>query len=165
MTAPDAAHVFGLGRQGLRIPGPEGSCGPLSRKNALLSVPRRLPRRQLQRAGSAVSRLSLAADAGGQCELVLPASAGITPVLMDEMGTGTLSRRARRRPELTARGAAPVRAAARSSPGRAWRAPWRTPARRRCSARRADRRMAGALARPGQMPGWRGRPAADSTAC
>ena len=119
MTAPDAAHVFGLGRQGLRIPGPEGSCGPLSRKNALLSVPRRLPRRQLQRAGSAVSRLSLAADAGGQCELVLPAAAGITPVLMDEMGTGTLSRRARRRPELTARGAAPVqRQARRSAHGR-----------------------------------------------
>src|SRR5207253_9952745 len=71
----------------------------------------------VQRAGSAVSRLTLAADAGGQCWLVLSVVAGIAPVLMGEMGAGARSRPARRRPELTACAAAPVRAAASSSSG------------------------------------------------
>ena len=68
----------------------------------------------MQRAGSADPRLTLAADAGGQCGLVLSVVAGVAPVLMDQMGAGAMSRPARRRPELTARGAAPVRAAASS---------------------------------------------------
>jgi hypothetical protein len=75
------------------------------------------PAVSVQRAGSAVSRLTLAADAGGQSGLVLSVVAGIAPVLMGEMGAGAMSRPARRRLELTARGAAPVRAAASSSSG------------------------------------------------
>ena len=66
-------------------------------------------------AGSAVSRLAFAADAGGQSGLVLSAVAGIAPVLMEQMGAGARSHHARRRPELTARGTAPVCAPARSS--------------------------------------------------
>jgi hypothetical protein len=104
--------VFELGplprRRSLQIPGPERSSGPLSRKNALLSALSHLPPHQWQRAGSAVSRLTFAADAGGQPGLVLSAVAGIAPVLMDQMGAGALSRPARRRPEFTARAAAPA---------------------------------------------------------
>jgi hypothetical protein len=61
------------------------------------------PAAGVQRAGSAVSWLTLAADAGGQSGLVLSVVAGIAPVLMDQMGAGAPSRPARRRPELAAR--------------------------------------------------------------
>src|SRR6266480_562722 len=64
----------------------------------------------MQGTGAAVSRLTLAADAGGQCGLVLSVVAQIMPVLMDQMGAGARSRPARRRPGLTARATAPVRA-------------------------------------------------------
>jgi len=93
-----------------RIPGRERSSGPLSRKNALPFSPVPLTPPPVQGARSAVSRLTFAADAGGQCGLVLSVVAGIAPVLMDQVGAGALSRPARRRPELTARAAAPVRA-------------------------------------------------------
>jgi hypothetical protein len=68
--------------------------------------------------GIAPFTLALAADAGGQCGLVLSVVAGIAPVLVDQMGADARSRPARRRPELTARAAAPLRAAASSSSGR-----------------------------------------------
>jgi hypothetical protein len=73
------------------------------------------PAAGVQRARSAVPRLTLAADAGGQPGLIPSVAAGIAPVLMDQMGAGAPSRPVRRRPELTARGTAPVRAAASSS--------------------------------------------------
>jgi len=82
----------------------------------MLSCPT-CPAAGVQRAGSAVSRLTLAADASGQPGLVLSVVAGIASVLMDQVGSGALSRPARRRPELTARAAAPVRAPASSPSG------------------------------------------------
>jgi hypothetical protein len=39
-----------------------------------------------------ISRLTLAADAGGRSGLVLSVAAGIAPVLMEEMGAGAMSR-------------------------------------------------------------------------
>jgi hypothetical protein len=104
-------------RQGLQIPGPERSFGAAEQEecSSFQSCPT-CPRRQCAGHGSAVSRLTFAADAGGQPGLVLSAVAGIAPVLMDQMGAGARSRPVRRRPELTARAAAPVRAAASSSP-------------------------------------------------
>jgi hypothetical protein len=122
------------------------------------------PAASVRGAGSAVPRLTLAAEAGGQSGLVLSAVAGIAPALVDQMGAGARSRPARRRPELTAHAAAPVRVAASSSWGRACSAPWRTSARRGRSARRADRRVAGALIQSGQVPPDDGRQAADGTA-
>ena len=115
MTAPDAAHAFEPGlslvRQGLRIPGPERSFGAAEQEEcSSFQSCATCPAVGVQRARSAVSRLTLAADAGGQSGLVLSAVAGIAPVLMDQVGAGALSRPARRRPELTARAAAPVRA-------------------------------------------------------
>ncbi len=144
--------------QGLRIPGPERSFRSAEQEEcSSFQSCVTCPAVGVQRARSAVSRLTFAADAGGQPGLVLSAAAQIAPVLMDQMGAGALSRPARRRPELTARAAAPVRAV---SPvhhrGRACSAPWRTPARRGRSARRADRRMAGALVQSGQVPGCHG---------
>lgn len=62
-----------------------------------------------QRSGSAVLRLTLAADAGDQPGLVLP-GAGITPVPIDGIGVGALSRPTPRGPEFTARDTAPGRA-------------------------------------------------------
>jgi hypothetical protein len=152
-------------RQGLRIPGPEPSFGAAEQEECS-SFPSCVtcPVVGVRRTGSAVSRLTLAADAGGQSGLALPAAARIAPVLMDQMGASVRSRPARRRPEFTARAAAPVRAAASSSSGRACCAPWRTPVRRGCSARRADRSMAGALVQPDQVPGCRGRRAAAGAA-
>ncbi len=76
------------------------------------------PAVSVQHARSAVSRLTFAPEAGGQPGLGLSAAAaGIAPVLIDQAGAGARSRPARRRPELTARGMAPVRAAASSSSG------------------------------------------------
>ena len=118
-----------------------------------LSVLSHLPRRQCAGHGSAVSRLTFAADAGGQPGLVLSAVAGIAPVLMDQMGAGARSRPVRRRPELT--GEARRQFAPRPVHHRrtACCAPWRTSARRGCSARRADRHMAGAPVQSSQAPG------------
>jgi len=119
----------------------------------------------VHRAGSAVPPLTLAADAGGQSGLVLSVVAGIVPVFMDQMGAGAMSRPARRRPGLTACAAAPVRAAASSSSGQGLCCAVAHVGARGCSARRAGRRLAGALVQSGQVPGCRGRRAADSTAC
>jgi hypothetical protein len=140
-------------RHGLQIPGPERSSEPLSRKNAFLQSCPAWPAAGVQRAGSAVSWLTLAADAGGQCGLVLSVVAQIVPVLMDQMGAGARSRLARRRLGLTARAAAPVRAAASSSSGGACSAPWRRSAQRGRSARRADRRVAARWSSPARCPG------------
>ena len=115
----------------------------------------------VQCAGSTASRLTFAADASGQSGLVLSAVAGIAPVLMGQMGAGARSRPARRRPELTAPGAAPVRAAASSSPAHGLLC-----AVAHAGAARVQRqaRLAGAPVQPGQVPGCRGRQAADGTA-
>jgi hypothetical protein len=94
----------------------------------------------VQRARSAVSRLTLAADAGGQPGLVLSAVAGIVPVLMDQMGG--------RRPEP-------------SCAPEAWLTA-RAAAQAQCQARRLAR--GGALVSPGQVPGCRGRRAAAGAA-
>jgi hypothetical protein len=155
-----------LRRQRPRIPGRERSSGPLNRKNALPSSPcPTCPAVSVQGAGSAVPRLTLAADAGGQPGLVLSVVAGIVPVFMDQMGAGARSRPARRRPGLTARAAAPVRAMSpvhhRAGPVR------RRGARRRGrgrSARRADRRVAARWSSPARCLGCRGRRAAAGTA-
>src|SRR6266480_1679970 len=98
-------------RQGLQIPGPGRSFGAAEQEEcSSFQSCATCPAVGVQRAGSAVSRLTLAADAGGQSGLVLSVVAGIALVLMGEMGVGAMSRPARRGPELTARAAAPVRA-------------------------------------------------------
>ena len=82
----------------------------------------------------------------------LDSVASVAPV-MDQVGAGAMSRPAPRRPELRC---APRRQFAPRPVhhrGRACSAPWRTSARRGCSARRADRRMFGALIQSGQVPG------------
>jgi hypothetical protein len=119
-----------LPRQRPRVPGRERSFELLSRKNALPFSPvPTCPAVSVHRAGSAVPRLTLAADAGGQPGLVLSVVAGIVPVLMDQMGAGARSHPVRRRPGLTA-----------------------------CAATRAQRQarrstQGGALVQPGQVPG------------
>jgi hypothetical protein len=128
------------------------------------------PAVSVHRAGSAVSRLTLAADAGGQSGLVLSSVAGIAPVLIGQMGAGARSRPVRRRPELTAPGAAPVRAAASSSPAHgllcavahAGAARVQRQARRSAHGRRVS--LCSALVSSGQVPGCRGRQAADGAA-
>ncbi len=82
-----------------------------------------------------------------------PSSPGSRRVLMGQLSAGALSRPARRRPELTARAAAPVRAPASSSAGQGQFYAGRTSARLGRSARRADQRMAGALIQSRQVPG------------
>jgi hypothetical protein len=109
-------------RQGLQIPGPreefraaeQEECFPFS---PVLVGPH-LPRRLCAACWICSFTTDFAADAGGQCGLVLSVVAGIAPVLVDQMGAGARSRPARRRPGLTARAAAPVLAAASSSSGR-----------------------------------------------
>jgi hypothetical protein len=152
-------------RQGPRIPGSERSSGAAEQEecSSLQSFPT-CPAASVRGAGSAVPRLTLAAEAGGQSELVLSAVAGIAPVLVDQMGAGARSRPARRRPELTAHAAAPVRVAASSSPAQGLFCAVAQSALPGCSARRADRRVAGALIQSGQVPGCHGRQAADGTA-
>jgi hypothetical protein len=154
-----------LRRQRPRIPGRERNSGAAEQEecSSLQSFPT-CPAASVRGAGSAVPRLTLAAEAGGQSELVLSAVAGIAPVLVDQMGAGARSRPARRRPELTAHAAAPVRVAASSS----WRqgpfcavahvgtARAQRQARRSARGRRAD------PVRPGALDD--GRQAADSTA-
>jgi hypothetical protein len=151
-----------LHRQRPRIPGRGRRFEPLSRKNALPSVLSHLPAVNVQGARSAVSRLTVAADAGGQCGLVQSA-AGIAPVLIGEMGVGAELPCAPK-PELTARAAAPVRATASSSPVRDLFCAVAWSARRGRSAKRADRRTSCALIQSGQVPGCHGRQAADGTA-
>ena len=105
-------------RQGLPIPGSERGSGAAEQEEcSSFQSCATWPVAGVQRARSAVSRLTVAADAGGQSGLVLSAVAGIAPVLVDEMGAGARSRPARRRPGLAARAAAPVRVAASSSSG------------------------------------------------
>jgi hypothetical protein len=135
-------------------PGHERSSGAAEQEecSSFQSCPT-CPAVSVQRAGSAVSWLTLAADAGGQSGLVLSVVAQIVPVLMDQMGAGAPSRPARRRLGLTARAAAPVRAAASSSSGGACSAPWRRSAQRGRSARRADRRVAARWSSPARCPG------------
>jgi hypothetical protein len=111
------------------------------------------PAVSVQGARSAVPRLTLAADAGGQPGLVLSAVTQIAPVLMDQMGAGALSRPVRRRPELTGEARRPFAPRPVHHRRTACCAPWRTPARRGCSARRADRHMAGAPVQSSQAPG------------
>jgi hypothetical protein len=145
VIAPDAAHAFepglSLAGRGLRIPGPRAELRAAEQQECFpfQSCPT-CPVVSVHRAGSAVSRLTFAADAGGQPGLVLSVVAGIAPVLMDQMGVGAPSRPARRRPELAARAA--VRA--------------------QRQARRSAR--GGALVQPGQVPGCRGRRAAAGAA-
>ena len=97
-------------RQGLQIPGSERSFGAAEQEEIFpFSLVPLVPAAGVRRAGSAVSRLTLAADAGGQPRAGRVHRRRIAPALMDQMGCRRLSRPARRRPELTARGTAPVR--------------------------------------------------------
>jgi hypothetical protein len=99
------------------------------------------PAAGVQRAGSAVSRLTLplmqAVSVGWSC----PLPPGSRRCSYNEMGAGARSRPARRRSEPTARGTAPVRAAASSSSGQGLSGAVAHAGRRGCSARRAGRRM------------------------
>jgi hypothetical protein len=73
-------------RQGLRIPGSEHSSGAAEQEECSAFQSCAIwPAAGVQRARSAVSRLTFAAHAGGQSGLVLPAVAGIAPVLVDQM--------------------------------------------------------------------------------
>jgi hypothetical protein len=152
-------------RQGLPIPGPERSSGAAEQEecSSFQSCPT-CPAVGVQRAGVAVSRLTLplmqAVSLGWSC----PSPPGsrrcswtrwAPPPGAALRAEGLSSRRAPRRPF------APRPVHHRR---RACAAPWRTPARRECSARRANRHMAGALAQSGQVPGCRGPQAADGTA-
>jgi hypothetical protein len=82
-------------------------------------------------------------------------AAGIAPVLIDEMGAGAELACAPK-PELTARGTAPVRAAASSSPAQDLFC-----AVAHAGAARVQRQ---APIQSGQVPGCHGRQAADGTA-
>jgi hypothetical protein len=152
-------------RQGLQIPGSERSFRAAEQEEcSSFQSCATWPVVGVQRAGVAVSRLTFAADAGGQPGLVLSAVAQIVPVLMDQMGAGARSRPARRRPGPTARRGASSRREPSSSSGGACSAPWRTPARRGRSAGRADRRVAARWSSPARCLGCRGRRAAAGTA-
>jgi hypothetical protein len=84
---------------------------------------------------------------------------------MDQMGAGARSRPVRRRPELTARAAAPVRAAASSSPAHGLLCAVAHVGAARVQ-RQARRSAHGRRAGPVQPGAWmrRGREAADGTA-
>jgi len=90
--------------------------------------------------------------------LVRSVVAGIAPVLMGEMPAPGAALRAE---GLSSRRQFAPRPVHHQQAGSA---PWRKSARRGCSARRADRRMTGALAQSGQVPECRGRQATDGTA-
>jgi hypothetical protein len=128
------------------------------------SVLSHLPRRQCAPCWICRFTADFCADAGGQRGLVLSVVAQIAPALMDQMGADARSRPARRRPELTARAAAPVRAV---SPVHHRAGPVRRRGARRRGAGAAPGAPIGAWRRAGPArPGaWVPRPAGGCWHC